>query len=420
MLDYGFATLADLKLALDVTDTKDDALLAAILDRTAGMIEGAAGRTLRRDHARVEVCNGNSDLLRVNVSPIAKVHSIRESETGDFVTAANYAELVEGTDFFVEGGQGGDSGRPGEPALIRRLGNKNWMGAWAGVAARTRVVYTGGFKTDEEAVIENSSVELSGTTVITDFSVGYNLTGTHSQLNLTDNEMAASDDSAGGAVAVPSRAFVRFDTMQSVLPVWQIVSAIFSHASRRANSGYATAYSIYLLDGAFDPLRISLSSLYSNLVSGEPWPSGGLLLPYGFTASSDNLQIQAPVTDVGEGSSLDTAIGESLLHGHLSFGFNCTTDAILIGTVEHASPAYRPILTVVHRTGVSDVFTVPDDLRNANILQAIHEYQTRKTPGMISQAMRGVSIASGASYMKTRAALLPEVEAVAMHYRRLY
>jgi len=34
--------------------------------------------------------------------------------------------------------------------------------------------------------------------------------------------------------------------------------------------------------------------------------------------------------------------------------------------------------------------------------------------------MRGVSIASGASYKKPLAGLLPEVKEVAMRYRRLY
>jgi len=413
VLDYGFATLADLKLRLGVTDTTDDALLAAILDQTAGMIEGVAGRTLRRDHARVEVCNGNSDLLRVNVSPIAKVHSVRESETGDFVTAANYAELVEGTDFFIEGGQGGDSGRPGEPALIRRLGNKKWMGAWAGVAARTRVVYTGGFKTDEELSLENQSVVISAPTDILDYRVVYS--GVADDLyfvqNVLDTEITFNNNSG-----YDRRVVIRFAVGKSaiVLPCWTI-NKIYIQFSAKVDRLFAAKFYVFAID--IDPL-----------LQGSP------ALVYGAVPSISNGGPNCRIIDIGwvpatvntyEAYDFETTSGMSIFYKSLLnkfLAFMLIEDKAgcvwTYSAVEAAS--LRPKLTVTHGMAFTDEFGIPDDLRNANIIQAIHEYQTRKTPGMISQAMRGVSIASGASYMKTLAALLPEVEAVAMHYRRLY
>jgi len=413
VLDYGFATLADLKLRLGVTDTTDDALLAAILDQTAGTIEGVAGRILRRDHARVEVCNGNSDLLRVNVSPIAKVHSVRESETGGFVTAANYAELVEGTDFFIEGGQGGDSGRPGEPALIRRLGNKKWMGAWAGVAARTRVVYTGGFKTDEELSLENQSVVISAPTDILDYRVVYS--GVADDLyfvqNVLDTEITFNNNSG-----YDRRVVIRFAVGKSaiVLPCWTI-NKIYIQFSAKVDRLFAAKFYVFAID--IDPL-----------LQGSP------ALVYGAVPSISNGGPNCRIIDIGwvpatvntyEAYDFETTSGMSIFYKSLLnkfLAFMLIEDKAgcvwTYSAVEAAS--LRPKLTVTHGMAFTDEFGIPDDLRNANIIQAIHEYQTRKTPGMISQAMRGVSIASGASYMKTLAALLPEVEAVAMHYRRLY
>jgi len=414
VLDYGFATLADLKLALDVTDTKDDALLAAILDRTAGVIEGVAGRILRRDHARVEVCNGNSDLLRVNVSPIAKVHSVHESETGDFAIAANYAELVEGTDFFIEGGQGGDSGRPGEPALIRRLGNKNWMGAWAGVAARTRVVYTGGFKTDEELSLENQLVVISAPTDIMDYRITHHVSsGSYWIQNATSSEFEFFRSSTYDV-----RAVIRFATDKSaiLLPCWTI-NRIYIQFSAKVDRLFAAKFYVFGID--IDPLLqgspVLIHGAVPSITNGGP---NCKLVDASWVPATVNTYEAYDFESASSSSML--FYGKSLLNKFLAFMLIEDNKGCVwtYSAVEAAS--LRPKLTITHGMAFTDEFGIPDDLRNANILQAIHEYQTRKTPGMISQAMRGVSIASGASYMKTLAALLPEVEAVAMHYRRLY
>ena len=433
MLDYGFATLADLKLRLDIKDVTDDTLLAAILDQTAGTIEGVAGRTLRRDHARTEVCNGNSDLLRVNVSPIAKVHSIRESETGDFVTAANYAELVEGTDFFIEGGLGGDSGRPGEPALIRRLGNLKWMGAWAGVVARTRVMYTGGFKTDEEKALENSKLTISSVSDIEALEL-------HGLLNVASPHLAKAAwlhryDSTSQAFQYASScypldpyaasyamwAILRFKLSQIILPTWQIDPTQLTLSFSVAGDASVPKYGVVILP--FDPSTRKADELVYRLWGKQGYLATELLtladtldLPTDADTLPHNQQVAH--STFAQADAIMLAIRE----GVIAFAFQPAVGntTIQVGMPECTAAENRPSVTLSHRVSFFDVFTVPDDLRNANILQAIHEYQTRKTPGMISQAMRGVSIASGASYMKTLAALLPEVEAVAMHYRRLY
>ena len=124
MLDYGFVTLAQFKqrFGISAADTTDDAMLQRLINDTAGMLENAAGRTLRRDHARTEYFRGGEYTIRVACSPIAKIHSIRESETRDFTTSGSYTELVDGTDYVVDEGQ--DGMRPGETGVIRRLGSK--------------------------------------------------------------------------------------------------------------------------------------------------------------------------------------------------------------------------------------------------------------------------------------------------------
>lgn len=78
-----------------------------------------------------------------------------------------------------------------------------------------------------------------------------------------------------------------------------------------------------------------------------------------------------------------------------------------------------PRLELHHGWTFVDPFFTPDDLRHANLLQAVHEYQTRKSPGMISQYARGAASATGGGYMKTANMLLPEVAAAAARYRRI-
>ena len=172
MLNTGFATVDDLKCRLRFGDNIDDTLLLEILTATAGAIENAAGRTLRREHARVEVFEGGGRTLRVGVWPIAKVHSIRESEGRDFSDSDNYIELTEDTDYVL---QPGPHGMPGSTGIIRRL-NANWAGSVKS-PGKTQVIYTGGYKTDGEIELEDTTGSLTTSGDILSYGLKQRLTG---------------------------------------------------------------------------------------------------------------------------------------------------------------------------------------------------------------------------------------------------
>jgi len=406
MLDYGFITKAELKTQLTVADTVDDALLQQIINLTAGAIESVAGRPLRRDHARAEYFPGGRKTIRVDVSPIAKIHSIRESETRDFSDSDNYEELVEDTDYVLEAGAS-DGGRPGEGGVIRRLDGK-WLGS-EDSPGQVQVIYTGGYKADEEAVLENSTTTISAAADISDYTVRRVDAVSHFVENdsATEIEFHAAVPADAGRFGV-----VRFSTRGTsiVLPTWIPLQLALSVYIRLANSTLPSIQIGYicLLD-TLDPSSSLPVDIYNAVLTESTFfplaMSSAAMTASGGSLSSDTNR---------------TRIQNALRLEHLSFAFHTLgTEFAYLASVDHATSALRPQLTIVHRRGISDSFNTPDDLRQANMLQAVHEFQTRKQPGMIAQAMRGVAIASGASYMKTQARLLPEVEAIAMAYRRL-
>ena len=166
MLPYGFATLAELKarLGINTSITDHNTTLQEIINGVSGAIESIAGRQLRRSHRTVEFFTGGGYLIRTRMAPIAKVHSIRESDTRDFETSDSYEELTEdATDGFMleRDAMGRESGASG---FIRRLGQK-WLGN-ANSPGLIRVEYTGGYKSEEEIALENATVILSGNTVL--------------------------------------------------------------------------------------------------------------------------------------------------------------------------------------------------------------------------------------------------------------
>lgn len=394
--NWAFATLAELKqrIGISVSDTTDDDLLTSLLDLTAGAIESAAGRPLRRCHARTEYFTGGSAVIQLDAYPIAKIHSVRESLTRDFETAGEYEELVEGTDFVVDPGPGG---RYGETGQLRRIG-----GRWAGSKTApgcVRAVYTGGYKTDAEVEVEKGVVTISAADEIVDFSVG-------SQEAIVSE---TTDTLRGGEAAPHYLPVIRFDLKGRLLPTWRITELTLGYSS------LAPTPTVYYDVGLFkflDPLSASLSALLAAVESTADcpviWPNDA--------ADFDVLTPISSVLNTQEDLDLFFA---SITSGRVSFFFN-GVQPFQIGATRHASPENRPSLTVRHWPTVADPYVTPDDLRNANLLQAVHEYMTRRTPGMISQATRGTMMPSGSSYLKTAADLLPEVQRIALGYRRLF
>lgn len=394
MLDYGMVSVEEFKAHVGIKDDVDDAVIQRIINMTAATIERAAGRPLRRDHARTEYFPGGGRVIRVDVAPIAQVHSVRESETRNFTDPDQYQELVEGTDYIIDTEE--DGGRKGESGVLRRL-NSKWLGS-ASNPGQVQVIYTGGYKTDEEVNLENGTITIGTSQGDVE---DYNLYRTsnpvlHSVERDTDEYYLVGTDRHG---------ILRFRTAGVMLPTWGISGYTFRHFVR--GSVAFLNYSLYLL--SVDPQLSSLPDLFAAVENGTFFASA-------VAVNNTNFGVVTFSTLSDDTTAL---MQRSVVDGHITFGFVRSGDLIQIASTENPQSAIRPTLRITHRSLSSDVFSMPGDLKHANLVQAVHEYQTRKQPGMISQAMRGVAVASGASYLKTQARLLPEVEEIAASYRRL-
>ena len=406
MLSYGFATLAELKarLGISTTITAHDAILQEILNGASGAIEAAAGRQLRRSHRVVEFFTGGNTLIRTRLSPIAKVHSVRESSTRDFDDSDNYEELTENaTDGFMLDrdvlGQ-----QPGESGFIRRIG-QNWLGNGA-TPGLIRVEYTGGYKSEEEVALENAAVTLSGSAVL-DYGIKCN---SEEESTYTIEDSTAEDVDAGLVGEFETqRGLFRFATT-GILSVWDIVSAVLTLSVQYVGEG-GTSLSIYTIQQ--DPLhRGQLDTLWGSPSDDDNYLAGSMTsITDAWTTKSLDL-LAASATEVL------AIFRESLKTGFFGFAFvgNEDDNYIEIATTENATSTYRPSLAIEHGVAFSDPFTTPDDLRHAALIQSVHDWQTRRHPGMTSQSMRGVSIASGASYSKQPSHLLPAAQAIANRY----
>ncbi|MBN2448085.1 MAG: hypothetical protein JXO22_15250 [Phycisphaerae bacterium] len=366
------------------------------MDLTAGSIESAAGRPLRRCHARAEYFTGGAAVIQLDAYPIAKVHSVRESATRNFDTVGAYQELVEGTDFVVDPGPGGQYGETGQ---LRRIGGR-WLGSKVAPGC-VRVVYTGGYKTDGEAAMENGTANL---TDVLDFCVD------------EDGTFRSETEEGLFVTATPPearrRGVLRFAMGNDLLPVWRPIAVTLR------------IYAKFMLPPSVGPMLRLLS------IDKDPQVCSGPDI-YAAIGDADDLLAFTAIAD-GEYHAVTVVFvfdDIDLVAARLSAGATCLSlgvdqqdldSELYVASSRHSTLAYRPSLAVQHRPLFPNAFPVPDDLRNANLLQAVHEYMTRRTPGMISQATRGTIMPSGASYLKTAADLLPEVQRIALGYRRLF
>jgi len=408
MLPYGFATLAELKarLGINTSITDHNTTLQEIINGVSGAIESIAGRQLRRSHRTVEFFTGGGYLIRTRMAPIAKVHSIRESDTRDFETSDSYEELTEdATDGFMleRDAMGRESGASG---FIRRLGQK-WLGN-ANSPGLIRVEYTGGYKSEEEIALENATVILSGNTVL-DYGIEWG--------GGDDDPYRAinADDSAiyvGLAASTTRRGALRFATSNIILPAWTIVEASLTYtAFRTTDSGVLQVFAVKQ-----DPmLRGDLQGIYDSSEDDDSTRVIQQTLTGVETTRTEDVLDNEFVADTL------AVFHNTLRNGFLGFSLCASlplADSITFDTVENETSAYQPSLSILHGTAFYDSFTTPDDLRHAALIQSAHDWQTRRHPGMTSQSMRGVSIASGASYSKQPSHLLPTVQEVARRYRQ--
>lgn len=403
----GIATLAQVKRRLSIADAVDDALLQDIINGVSGAMEAYCGRRLRRDHRRTEYFRGGSEVIRVQVYPIAKIHSIRESSTRDFSDSGAYVELVEGEDYVLESSEQGE--QPGYSGLIRRIGR--WLGS-DGMPGTIQVVYTGGYKTADEEALENQTVVISASDEVSDYGILQtsvtDLAGTttsYQLINETDTEIPLV------VGLTPRKSTLRFSS-PSILPVWAMYNMTLAFRMRATAFGSITPTIRCIAD---DPrLRGSLSTIYA--ATGAEIVTPPTLSSNALAAYSVNLH------GLSNYSAILSLLNSTMAVGHISFLFGrsdaAQTETLYIAASEDATPANRPTLSISHGLAFLDPYSIDSDLVSACAVQSVHDYQTRKQPGMRNQANRGVAIASGSSYMKDPAELLPYVKSVVDRYAR--
>jgi len=403
MYAYGFAATADLKARLGVAsaDTTDDAALAELLRQTAAAIEACAGRPLRRRHAVAETFPGGTELLFPRVYPIVKVYSIRESDTPDFEDSDEYEELEEGTDFVVEDVQGSPR------RAIRRLGT-TWLGDRNGSRHQVRVSYAGGYKTDPELASEPSTGIIALNTTTSKMLAVQLYEDSDGVYELGHNGTTHDVNKAADAELRSLLIIHGFDDV--LLPTWECTVSSLVVKAQGTDGAFASKAGVVngAIDGSPETVKASVdAAIPFGLVT---WATGGLTAVT-YSAGAEIL----PATI----AAFQEAIRRrriALVFG--SNGVQATTGQI--ATPLNATTGDRPVLNLGVRPITPDPAELPDDLRQANLIQAAHEWLTRKYPGLVTQSMRGSAIASGSALQKQPTTLLPEVDAIAKSYRAMY
>lgn len=438
MFDKGFCVKGDVKTLLDITDATDDTLITAICERSAAAMEAYIGRRLRRVHYHREVFSGGSEVIRTSVWPIAKIHTLRESHNRDFDDEDNFDELVEGEDYILEASSSGEA--PGESGMIRRLGQP-FMGS-RGAGGMVELYYTGGFKTDDEVALENSSATIGNDAAedATEIAIKRQLTQAGASADFVTRYTPESQ--SGGDLLIDGvplslirrHPVFRFATRDVILPCWSIDKITFGYAYKDAAGG--TTPMVFFI--RLDPRNVTQANLAA-MFDLRPDTTEGRM-NFGTTTWA----IQASYTAVTESTDAVTAgaganlsyidedhltrmfqlVRETLRKGFLAVKIIADeTDAGVpqsqnqdIASHANSTEGDRPFVTIQHSVEFDDDYTVPDDLREANVLQAAHVYQTRKQLGLIQRSGRGVTVASGYGTIKQPITLLPEVKEILAKY----
>lgn len=397
------ATVEQAKARLGIRDaeTSFDEVLEEILKAVSAEIERAARRRLRRAHRVTEYATGGTRLIALRYYPIANIESVRESETRDFDDEDNYTALIEGTDYVFEPGNGIN----GHSGIIRRL-NQDWLGDESD-PGKVQVIYSGGYKTTEEASIENGTVNVSQVERILDFGV---FQESQSGFDAEDETEILTSDI--------QRAVVRFNTDGLLLPTWTIIRATLSLSARLQTAlSDGAVLRAYVL-GDTDPIASMPGVTFAAIASegqlfNETDDAG--IVSETFAAFEMGIQSDS-YNDVTEN------LRKSTTRGFAAFGMIMlpTEQPYFIASRENATGSLRPSLSIRHQPAFFDAFSMPDDLRSACLLQASHVFQQRRTPGRTESSMRGVSIASGSFEKHDSMQLLPSVQRIAESYRRYH
>lgn len=403
--EFSFATLDQLKRRLNIATTDYDQALTEALRFSSAAIERAAGRRLRRFPAKTERFTGGGKLIRLSVSPIARVHYLRESYDRNFSDSSLYTELVQDTDYVMDTDFDGEI--PGSSGILRRIN-----GCWAGSIGEPGTIearYTGGYKTDDETVLENKEIILSEASRVQDFEVQRVGAGTPSPYYEITGE-SATELRIETDTAFPRYRPIFFVDVSSLLnPTWGIIVFKLEITAKLTSGTRDLTARIMATNG----LSNNLSALFDAVATGTQ-------LGDTYTLSSMTF---VPVTFIMTLDTTRSAIESTIADGHITIGIdspNSGAFGAVIRSMDEPDPALRPKITIKHRPGPSDPFVMEDDLRVANLIQAAHDHYIRSSPGALFEAQRGVAIASGSTVQKKEAGLLPYVLDIARRYRRLY
>lgn len=412
-IEAGFATLAEIKTRLTITDTVDDDIFTSLLKNVSAAFGAFLGRELRRGYGVRDVLPGGVKVARLSRWPIVAIHSVRESSTRDFETVGNYTELVEGTDWIIEPSQ---RRRPGELGFIRRL-NGRFMGSEEN-PGQTEVIYSAGWKTANEIALEDAEVTITNVVGVEDFAVVMSDAPSEDAIYQISN--LDSDIDIGGELDTPApaarRGVIRFDLSASIMPTWRIIEATLNFKYLLASGvGPSVNLGVMLLDP---------QSLFSD--ASALWTAAGVT-PIVDTRDYDQASLTAVAITIhstyptyNQVAAMDR-INETASRGFAAFGWKRATEtfadlSVLLSHSESTSSSDRPNLVLKHRNTLVDPFAVPLDLQEACLMQSIDWYQTRKRPGMKAEVMRGIGVASGVSYLKNPSSLLPAVKTILINY----
>lgn len=410
------ATLDEIKARLSFGSAPHelDDVLREILLGASATIEREARRRLRREHKIVEIHSGGGRLIRTRMSPIAKIHSIRESADRDFTTLNAYTELEELEDYVIEP----DQGERGESGIIRRIGAQ-WMGNEEAEPSQVRIEYTAGFKTPEEVENESGQITVVNTGDIIDYQIAKLPSGTSGFAFVAENETAS--EIVASDIGNFRNAIIGFN-VKNLLPVWAISEITLRVTVKKEGS---VDWSIKVMPqdarvmGNLEAIFVAAPNLNVNAAA---WV--GPLLSTSFTETEIHIHelVDEPIFG-NVFNSVKTVLAETAKLGYAAFNFSQPSDSgngtITTAASENASIS-KPQLTIRHGLTFTDEYSMRDDLRNACLTQAIHEFQFRKSPGELQSSMRGISIASGQLSVKNEMKLLPGVQAVAESYRRMF
>lgn len=433
-----FATLAEFRQRIGVVDSNvaSDAVFAQFLSEVSADFEQYVGRPLRRQR-RTEILRGGDAFARLAMWPVVKIHSVRESDTGDFETAGAYTELAEFTDW-VRPTIGAGYAR-GDGGWLQRIG-----GDWPTGATQVQVVYTAGYLTEQERAAANTETELRPLAGYDDFVISRRWDSVADPSNADPSYY--EDDNAGldGALDPDEelgiggeiydtgppqingyrRGFIVFD-LKDVVPLDSTIHVLQLELSvALANAGGPGSYPYKVVLLADDPRAVSKAAAWA-LLDATDAPT--------FSSSTSNPSFTRPAFQFAQKFSLaDAALAiatATLRKGFVAFGVKQSTEAVpgslpfnylRVRSVEDTDTSRRPSLTMRRRLASEFLqHRVPNDLRLACLLQAAAEYQSRSTPMFTAEAARGVTIASGTSYVREPHALLPRVQTILDTYAQV-